>query len=165
MTRVEAVAVARSWIGTPYRLSQRVKGAGCDCASLLAAFLLETNLADPGELGFYSHDWFCNTADERYMLRLIRHAPKVLEGMCRGTVAAEPGSLILFKVARSRLYNHGGIITRWPMMVHAADPCVKEQNCVTHWMTGFSQFAIFDPWQKGSGPGTIPAPLNVSLQT
>lgn len=100
------------------------------------------------ELGVYSHDWFCHATDERYMLRLIRHAPKTLEGKCRGGVSAEPGSLVLFKVANSRLYNHGGIITQWPFMVHAAGPCVKEQNCVTHWLTGFTEFAIFDPWSK-----------------
>ena len=148
MTRIDAVAVARSYLGTPYRLGAQVKGEGVDCATLIACFLQECGLADREELGVYSHDWFCHARDERYMLRLIRHAPKTLEGICRGTVMAEPGSLILFRVAKSRLYNHGGIITRWPFMVHAADPVVKEQNCVTHWLTGFTAFAIFDPWRK-----------------
>lgn len=148
ITRAEAVGIARSWIGTKYILGGRVKGAGTDCATLLGGYLEECGFSDREELGIYSHDWFCNTTNERYMLRLIRHAPRTLSGICRGTVSAEAGSLILFKVAKSRLFNHGGIITRWPFMVHAADPCVKEQNAVTHWLTGFTEFAIFDPWGK-----------------
>ncbi len=146
ISRDDAVKIARSWIGTPYVLGGRVKGAGTDCATCLAEYLLECGFAEREDLGVYSHDWFCHAPDERYMLRLIRHARKTLEGRCRGTVEASPGDLILFKVARSRLFNHGGIVTRWPFMVHAANPVVKEQNCVTHWMTGYTEFAVFDPW-------------------
>jgi cell wall-associated NlpC family hydrolase len=118
-----------------------------DCATLLGEWLVECNLADREDLGLYSHDWFCHAHDERYMMRLIRHAPKTLEGICRGTVDAKPGSLILFRVAGSKLFNHGGIITEWPRMVHAADPKVAEQNCTTHHMTGFTEMSIFDPWK------------------
>jgi cell wall-associated NlpC family hydrolase len=148
ISREDAVKVARSWIGTPYVLGGRVKGAGCDCASLLAEFLIECGFAEREDLGVYSHDWFCHTSNERYMFRLIRHARKTIEGRCRGTVEAHPGDLVLFKLPGSKLYNHGGIITRWPHMIHATGPVVKEQNCVTHWMTGFTEFAVFDPWGK-----------------
>ena len=38
--RPEAVAIARSWIRTPYVMGGRIKGAGCDCATLLSEYLI-----------------------------------------------------------------------------------------------------------------------------
>lgn len=146
--RADAVACAVSYVKTPYVLGGRVKGAGVDCASLIACYLTETGLATVGELGLYTSDWFLHSSSEKYLLNLMRHAPKTIEAIARGTVDAKPGSIVLFKVANSRLYNHGGIITKWPMMVHACDPCVKESNLTSHPMTGFRQMAIFDPWER-----------------
>ena len=146
ISRSEAVEVARSFIGTKYVLGGRLKDAGVDCATLLACYATEIQLADPGELGVYSTDWFCHASEERYMFQILRHARKTIEGKCRGTVDAKPGSLILFKVVRSRLFNHGGIITQWPYMVHAVKPCVEEADATKHQMTGFTEMAIFDPW-------------------
>lgn len=148
ITRAEAVGIARSWIGTKYAIGQGVKGAGVDCARLLGEYLIECGFSEREDLGIYSHDWFCNTQDERYMFRVIRHAKKTIEAKCRGTLESSPGDLILFKLSGSRLYNHGGIITRWPFIVHSTGPVVKEDNCVTHWMTGFTECVIFDPWSK-----------------
>lgn len=149
LQRSEAVEIARSFLGTPYVLGGRVKGAGVDCATLLAAYLIEIGKCTPedfDDVGIYSHDWFQHQSSERYMLRLMRSAPRVLEASCIGTVDAKPGSLALFKVVGSRVFNHGGIITKWPFMVHAADPCVKEINAVSHWLTARREVSIFDPW-------------------
>lgn len=33
--RVQVVAAARAWVGTPFRAQQHVRGHGCDCAGLL----------------------------------------------------------------------------------------------------------------------------------
>jgi hypothetical protein len=146
--RSDAVAVARTWLETPYVLSGRIKGAGCDCATLLAEFLIECGFSQREDLGLYSHDWFQHTNDERYLLRLIRHAPKMLETVCAGTVDAKPGSLALFRAVDGRLYNHGGIITKWPFIVHATADGVKESNAVTYWLTAHRAIAIFDPWSN-----------------
>jgi cell wall-associated NlpC family hydrolase len=151
VSREDAVKAARSWIGTPRVLRGRVKGAGVDCGTLIAEYLIEIGAATRQELedlGFYTDDWFCHATNERYLLHLIRYAHKVLEGRCRGTVEVEPGSLILFRVVGSKYFNHGGILTHWPFMVHAEYPVVKERNCVTHHLTGFTEFAVFDPWGK-----------------
>jgi hypothetical protein len=55
-SRTEALAIARSYIGTPYVLGGRVKGAGVDCATLLAEYLMEIGATTEAELieaGFY----------------------------------------------------------------------------------------------------------------
>ena len=151
ITREESVAVAHSWEGTRYVLGGRVKHAGCDCGTLLAEWSIECGICTCESLesiGLYSHDWFCNTSEERYLLRLMRHARKTLESVCRGgaTVETKPGCLVLFKVARSHLYNHGGIIVNWPMIVHAVDPAVVQSDATRHYMTSFTEMCIFDPW-------------------
>lgn len=140
--------MARTFLETPYVLGGRVKGAGVDCATLIGCYLEECGFCNREELGVYGHDWFCHATDERYMLRLIRHAPRTLDAICQGTVDAKPGSLVLFKVAESRLFNHGGIITNWPLIIHAQDPCVKEVDATKFFLTSHREMSIFDPWSR-----------------
>lgn len=147
-SRAEAVAIARSWLDTPYVLGGRVKGAGADCATLIAEYAIECGFATREDLGIYSHDWFHNTSEDRYKFGLIRQARKVIEGHCRGTVDALPGSLIIFKVAGSRVFNHGGIIVRWPRIIHAVDPVVTENDATAHYMTAQTEMLVFDLWER-----------------
>ncbi len=145
-SREDALAVARSWVGTPYVLGGRIKGAGCDCATLIAEYLIECGIAQREELGIYSHDWFCHTNSERYMLRLLRHAKKTIETISRPGVNAKPGSIALFRVAGSRVFNHGAIVETWPKIIHAASPRVEHADASAHWLTSYKEVAIFDPW-------------------
>lgn len=140
--------MAEAWLGTPYHLGGRVRGAGCDCATLLVEYAIECGFAEREDLGVYSHDWFCNTTEDRYLFGMIRHAKKTIEGICRGTVDAKPGCFVLFKVAGSRLFNHGGIVIQWPWILHAVDPRVTKSNAVTHYMTAHHEMCLFDPWEK-----------------
>jgi NlpC/P60 family putative phage cell wall peptidase len=148
LARDEAVRVARTWIGTPYVKGARVQGAGCDCATLLAEYLIEIGASEREDLGVYSHDWFCHSAEECYMYALMRHATRTLETVARGVPQAKPGDLLLFRVAKSRVYNHGAIVTSWPRMIHAAPAGVAEATATTHPLTAHMQMAIFDPWEK-----------------
>lgn len=128
-----------------------MKGAGVDCGSYLAEWLIEigkVSREDLVDLGLYTQDWFQHTSNERYLLRLMRHAQKTAETICMGTVDAKPGMIALFRVVGSKRFNHGGIITKWPFMIHAAHPCVKEVNCVTHWLTAHREMCLFDPWSN-----------------
>ncbi len=142
----DALAVARSWVGTPYHLKARIKGAGADCGTLLAEYLIECGLCERIDLGNYSHDWFCHTSNELYMLRLMRLARKTLEGIARPGLNAAPGSLALFRVAGSPVFNHGAIVTKWPFAVHAVYPKVEESDMSKHCLTAYKEVAFFDPW-------------------
>jgi cell wall-associated NlpC family hydrolase len=148
ISREEAVAVARSWVGTPYVLGGRIRGAGCDCATLLAEYAVGCGFAPRENIALYSHDWFANTSEERYKFAMMRYAKPTIEAVCRGTVEAKPGCIALFKVVRARVYNHGAIITKWPMMIHAVTPEVAETNAVTNYMTSHREIVIFDPWES-----------------
>jgi NlpC/P60 family putative phage cell wall peptidase len=148
--RAAVVAEARSWIGTPYRAGNAVKGAGCDCASLIAAVMFACGVFEPEEIGFHGAHWWANGGEEKYMFRLRRHARKMVEGIAYATLEARPGDIALVRVAGSELYNHGGIVTKWPRVVHNVGPSAVEVNasndCCGTWAN--QQVAIFDPFKK-----------------
>ena len=149
--RTEAVELARAWKGTPYVLRGRVRGAGVDCGTFLAQYLIEIGAAaqaDFKDLGIYHHDWFCHETNERYMLRLMRFALGTVETICRPSSSAEPGCIVLFRSVGSKLYNHGCIVTQWPFAVHAVFPRVKESNMPGHRLAAYREMKIFDPWKK-----------------
>lgn len=149
--RVEAVAVARSWIRTPYVLGGRRRSAGVDCCTLLAEYLTEINPEFRSQLetlGYYSADWFHHESEDRYLVGLRKFGTLVSETIARGGVKADPGDLVLFKIRQRRVYNHGAIVTRWPYGVHAQADGVREVDLVSCPLTAFRQMAVFDPWGK-----------------
>lgn len=147
-----AVAVAQSWKGTPYVFGARVKGAGCDCGSFVAQWFVECGLANEEDLsnlhtvGVFGHDWFCNTGQELYFDELARHARCIWQGQCAGTPPAKPGDVAIFRVAGSKIFNHGCIITGWPRALHAFDKGVCESRPAIHPLTSHQDMALFDPW-------------------
>lgn len=152
MTREQAVECARSFIGTPYHLRGRLKGVGVDCASLVCMYLCEIGVAAYSEeWPIYSHDWFHHTTEERYKFRLLKHAREIVQTVCRGTVDAQPGDVVLFRVAASRVFNHGAIVTRWPKGIHALEETVREVDLVQHAVMGHMPMAIFSPWGEHAG--------------
>ena len=153
-TREEVVVEARSWVGTPYRLGGRVKGSGADCATLIYMTYLNCGLIPEQEIGIFSQDWWLHTPDEKYLFRIIRHAAKLAEAQCFPSLKLDAGNIILTKAAGSRVYNHGAIVTEWPMVVHALNPAVEEVNATRHPMWTCQGIAVFDPW--GSVPAVEP---------
>lgn len=148
MTREQLVEEARSWIGTRYVHGAHVKGGGADCATFIAEVLIACGLAERSDLGIYSRDWFHHASDERYMLGLLRYAPKLVDAVAYRSLDVAPGNIAIMKVARSKLYNHGGIITNWPLIVHAIDPAVIETDASRDPMWSFQRIAVFDPFAK-----------------
>ena len=148
LDRAQAVLEARRWIGTPYVLGGRVCGSGCDCATILAEYLIAIGACLREDLGLYSHDWFCHATEERYLLALMRHASKTIETVATGKQQASPGDIVLLRLARSRVYNHGAIVTAWPLGIHAARGGAKEIDLRFNPLTSHMPMAIFDPWAK-----------------
>ena len=72
--RERVVAEALTWIGTPYRHHQRVKGAegGTDCAQILAAVYEAAGVVGHIDLGEYSSQWHLHHSRELYLEWLQR---------------------------------------------------------------------------------------------
>lgn len=155
MTREEMVEEARTWIDTPYVLHGALKGAGVDCATFIAEVLIACKFISREEVkdlfGFYSGDWFLHTSSERYLFGILRHARRVAMAVGQKREKALPGCLALYRVGTSKVFNHGSIITRWPMGIHAESRGVKEVNLLHHRLTMASAMELFDPFAGGDG--------------
>ncbi len=114
--------IARTWIGTPWRHRARIKGAGVDCAMLVAEIYIEAGLIPAFEIEEYPPDWHLHRDEERYLTQVLAHAHEI------SIAAARPGDLVLVKIGRA--FAHGAIISElgFPHVIHAFQParCVLE---------------------------------------
>src|ERR1043166_6538354 len=79
------IAIARSWIGTPYVHQASLKGVGCDCLGLLRGIWRELHGEEPEEIPPYSLDWAEATGAETLYMALERHCREIsppLRGEC-----------------------------------------------------------------------------------
>ncbi|HXJ27508.1 MAG TPA: hypothetical protein VNH17_17475 [Streptosporangiaceae bacterium] len=108
--RAAVIAVARGWIGTPFRHAARVKGAGVDCLQLIAATALEAGLVERIEIPHYPRDFMFHVDAETYLNGLLSYMVEV-EGR------PEPADVVLWKFGRC--FSHGAIVVEWPTIIHA----------------------------------------------
>ncbi len=110
------VAIARSWIGTPYRHQAATRGAGCDCLGLVRG-IWAAHLGDlPESVPPYSPDWSEPQGDEALLRAATRHLVP-----CDLTPNA-PGQVILFRMRQGAVAKHLGIIAATgpaPSFIHA----------------------------------------------
>lgn len=110
-SRQLVIAEARTWIGTPYHDKARVKGAGCDCLTLLAEVYARAGVIEPVvDIPFYRLDAFMHRGDESYLDGILDHHG-------REVVIPEPGDVAMFKMGR--LFFHSAIVVAWPLVIHA----------------------------------------------
>jgi len=147
-TREDVVREARSWVGTPYLLGARVKGAGADCGTLLLGVYRACELIDDEDLGIYAGDWWVHATEEQYIFRVLRHARQVLEAVAYRTTDVRPGNIVLTRTRGSKIYNHGAIVLAWPQIVHALPPVVAECDASRSPVWGFQRIVAFDPWEE-----------------
>lgn len=94
----DVVAVARSWLGTPYRHQASAKGAGADCLGLIRGVWRELYGAEPEATPPYTPDWSEVSRDEQ----LWRAADRWL----RPVDGAALGDVLLFRMARTAPAKH-----------------------------------------------------------
>jgi cell wall-associated NlpC family hydrolase len=101
MTRAAVAAEALSWLGTPYHHNARVKGAGVDCAMLLAEVFERCGLVERVEPGDYPHDWHLHHGTELFLEWLERSGARETEAPLIGDVA-------VYRFGRT--FSHGAIV-------------------------------------------------------
>ncbi len=100
----EIVAIARSWIGTPYVHQASVKGAGCDCLGLLRGVWRELRGAEAEPPPPYSPDWAEAHGQETLRDALVRHLDEI------DPREAAPGDVVLFRMAANGPAKHCAIV-------------------------------------------------------
>jgi NlpC/P60 family putative phage cell wall peptidase len=101
--RADVVAVARSWIGTPYVHQAHARGAGADCLGLIRGIWREIRGEEPGVVPPYTPDW--GEAGGRELLREAARTwlvPKPLG-------AEEVGDVLLFRMRDGAVAKHLGV--------------------------------------------------------
>lgn len=106
----DPVAIARTWLGTPYHHHARVKGVGVDCLMLLCEVFEAAGMTPHIDPGAYPSDWMLHREEELYLAGLEKYCT---------IVAGEPlpGDIVLYRFGRTA--SHAGIVTQWPEIIHA----------------------------------------------
>ncbi len=110
--RARVVACARDWINTPFRDLARARGAGVDCAQLVAAAFEEARITAHIDTGNYSPQFMLHSRDERLADFVLRYAHEIAES------EVGMGDLVLYRVGHS--FSHAAIVVDWPReIIHA----------------------------------------------
>ena len=115
----QVVAIARSWIGTPYVHQASVRAAGTDCLGLIRGIWREVYGAEPETVPPYSADWGEMGRDEVLMQGAMRHLVAVPRN-----APEEPGQVLLFRMREGAIAKHLGLLVQLgerPSFVHAYD--------------------------------------------
>lgn len=133
--RLDVCIVARSWLRTPFRHHQRLKGCGVDCGGFIAAVYEEAGVLPHIELPEYTRDWFlhCKKSDSTlYSDVLDRHMVRTEKPDLGDTIGMSYG---VCKVA------HAGIIISddWMIAASALDRtvCLVERRHLLEITTGY----------------------------
>ena len=107
------IAVARTWLGTPYHDQASLKRVGCDCLGLARGIWREVVGPEPFPIPPYSRDWG-ETGPVEVLAdgarRMMIEVPPV---------AAPPGALLLFRMRPGAIAKHVGILTGPKTFLHA----------------------------------------------
>jgi NlpC/P60 family putative phage cell wall peptidase len=128
-----AVAIARDWIGTPYRHQASVKGAGTDCLGLLRGIWRELYGGEPEMVPAYTMDWSEPNRDERLWAAAERHLRR-----CDPTAPGTAGEVLLFRMREGAVAKHLGLLAEAnsrPSFIHAySGHGVVESPLTTPWL-------------------------------
>ncbi len=147
--RRHVVAVARTWLGTPYFHNGSIKGGGTDCGMFVLESFAEAGVFPRFDVGRYTHDWHMHRGEERYLEEVERCMKRVdtTEDPINGRAGFNPppASLLMFRVGRT--FSHGAIVTEWPRVIHASHPemCVNECSVIGTRMAK-CPIRLYDAW-------------------
>ncbi|CAK0767738.1 Hydrolase [Gammaproteobacteria bacterium] len=107
--RAAVIREAKTWLGTPYHLNAKVKGAGVDCGTFLISSFHGAGLIPDVNLGTFFSDFHLHKTDEVYLRWILE--------FCRPVDVAEPGDIILYRYGR--ILAHGALVVDYPRIIHA----------------------------------------------
>ena len=139
------VAEAEKWIGTPYHTNGDILGAGVDCGMLLVRAFVDAGIVKPFDPRPYPPQWAFHQSAERYL--------EIVLGLAHEFVDRNPlpGDLCLFRFGKC--WAHGGIIQKWPFMIHAnptTNPFAlcRVEDCSTSSDLFWRKKRFFSPWPR-----------------
>ncbi len=133
------IAVARSWLGTPYHDQASLKGVGCDCLGLARGIWREVVGSETLPVPPYSRDWGEAGTSEV----LADSAARVMIRI--DPTDAGPGAVVLFRMRAGAIVKHVGILTGPDSFIHSYERLgVIEEPLTTAWQRRIA-FAFLFP--------------------
>ena len=127
ITRQKIVAVARSWVGTPYHHQASVKGIGTDCLGLVRGVYREVYGREAEAPPSYTPDWAEASGIETMLKAATRHLDRrSLETMALGDV-------IIFRLRPSMVAKHAAIVSEPQKMIHAIEGAPVSEVVLSSW--------------------------------
>lgn len=112
-TRSELIAEALTFLGTPYKLHQSCKGAGCDCAGFCYAVWRNVGLLPADALPErLSAQWYLHRTDEIIVRGLQSHGAVEIP-----LAEAKPGDVLTFQYGRAQ--SHMAFLLPRNRIVHS----------------------------------------------
>lgn len=113
----DVVAIARTWIGTPYQHQASTRGVACDCLGLIRGIWRERHGGEPEVPPPYTPDWGEGGGQEVLMDAAMRHLVPVARH-----ADWLPGDVLLFRMRAGAVAKHLGILSEAdeaPRFIHA----------------------------------------------
>jgi NlpC/P60 family putative phage cell wall peptidase len=138
---VRIVALARGWIGTPYRHQASCRGIGCDCLGLVRGVWRELYGDEPEAVPAYSAGWAETPArtGEPLAAAARRHLQEI------DTRSLAPGDVVLFRWRSHLPAKHVGITVSDTCMVHAQEGAAVCEVALTSWWRRHQAYAFRFP--------------------
>ena len=108
--RQKVVAIAKTWLKTPYHHMAKIKGVGVDCLTLLSEVYREAGLVGELEIPYYPKDFMQHSGAELYLDGLLKHAYEI-------DTKPQAGDIIIWKFGRC--FSHTAIVIDYPQVIHA----------------------------------------------
>ncbi|MEZ0302021.1 MAG: NlpC/P60 family protein [Hyphomicrobiaceae bacterium] len=145
--RPHIVALARSWLGTPYHHQASVKGAGVDCVGLIRGVWRELYGRDAEAAPAYTRDWAEATGRET-LLEAARHHLIEIDPS-----AAAPGDVLVFRYRGSSVAKHAAILATPDTMIHAMEGAPVCEVSLSPWWRRRLAAAFHFPLSPQAGRG------------
>lgn len=111
--RAAVLAVAPSWLGTPWVHMAGIKRQAVDCAHFLLRVFAEAGVIEHFDPPPYPRSWFVHQSEERFLGWVVEHFHCVERPMEQ----AQPGDVILYRIGRC--YAHGALLVEPKLVIHA----------------------------------------------
>lgn len=126
-TRARAVAIARTWIGTPYHHQASLRGVGCDCVGLIRGIYRELTGVEPDAVSPYTRDWAEATGEETLLAAARRHLVEI------DRVEARPGDVLVFRYRSGNVAKHAGLLASGGTLIHALERSTVSEVALCGW--------------------------------
>ncbi len=123
----DIVAIARTWLGTPYHHQASLRGVGTDCIGLIRGIYRELYGREAEPLTAYSRDWAEATGEETLIAAARRHLVEI------GRDEAAPGDVLVFRYRGRAVAKHAGLLATPTTMIHAMEGCPVSEVALSHW--------------------------------